>query len=484
MTSLFRDDLHEDFGTWPLAYIPYGGADFGEIQAIAEVIGDGNDGAYYDAWNAAAGRLSAAADAALAKGHVASARALYLKASAFYGTSFHPLFGAPVDPRLTAAFGKEVAALDKGLALGPHPAGPLAIPFGQTPLPAYFIPAEGFETQIRPLIVFNNGYDATITDKYFSCAVAASRREYHSLLFDGPGQGAMLYEHGIPLRPDWETVMKAVVDFAETLPLVDAKRIALSGWSLGGHLAPRGASGEPRIAALIADPGIWSIADGFRDVLVREFGVLPETAADMGALDQAVIDKLDAFIRGNRQLYWKVVQRGFWVHGVNDLRAYLASAELFTMRGRAKLIQCPTLITKAENDALAADAEAFFDALECPKTLMHFSAAEGAGGHCEMGNRSFSMDGFLTGSTSNSSFDAVAGSGTPGRPAADRGLAACPLARAGPAATDTGQRRVSAGHEPAEGEAAPCVRPVGRWLVAAGRDGRRAARLPEGLRPV
>ena len=108
----------------------------------------------------------------------------------------------------------------------------------------------------------------------------------------------MLYERGIPLRPDWEVVIKAVVDFAETLPLVDAKRIALSGWSLGGHLAPRGASGEPRIAALIADPGTWSIGDGFRDVVVHKFGVSPEAAADLGALDQAVIDKMDAFIRG------------------------------------------------------------------------------------------------------------------------------------------------------------------------------------------
>ena len=108
----------------------------------------------------------------------------------------------------------------------------------------------------------------------------------------------MLYERGIPLRPDWEVVIKAVVDFAETLPLVDAKRIALSGWSPGGHLAPRGASGEPRIAALIADPGTWSIGDGFRDVVVHKFGVSPEAAADLGALDQAVIDKMDAFIRG------------------------------------------------------------------------------------------------------------------------------------------------------------------------------------------
>src|SRR6185436_16836505 len=102
-----------------------------------------------------------------------------------------------------------------------------------------------------------------------------------------------------------------------------------------------------------------------------------------GCSGPAVIDRIDAFIRSNRQLNWKVVQRGFWVHRVNDLRAYLASAELFTMQGRANLIRCPTLITMAENDALAAHADAFCNALECPKTLMRFSAAEGAGGHCE-----------------------------------------------------------------------------------------------------
>ena len=388
MTTLFQDDLHEDFGTWPIAYIPYGGADFGEVKAVAEVIGHGDDSAYYDAWNAAGDRLVAEADATLVKGHTASARALYLRASAFYGASFHPLYGTPVDPRLVAAFRKEVAAFDKGLSLGAHPTTPLTIPFGGMSLPAYFIAAQGYETQQRPLIIFSNGYDATITDMYFASAVAASRRGYHSLLFDGPGQGAMLYEHGIPLRPDWESVIKAVVDFAEALPFVDGARIALSGWSLGGHLAPRGASGEPRIAALIADPGTWSIADGFRDVVVNRFGVSPESAMDLGALEQAVIDQMDAFIRGHRQLNWKVVQRGFWVHGVNDLRAYFASTELFTMKGRAELIACPTLITQAEGDSLSAGAGSFFDALICPKTLLRFSAAEGAVGHCEMGNRS------------------------------------------------------------------------------------------------
>jgi hypothetical protein len=198
-----------------LAYIPYGGADLGEVRAVAEAIGDGDDGAFYDAWNAAADRLKAEADAALIKGHHGSARELYLRASAFYATSFHPLYGAPVDPRLLAAFRKQVDVLNKGLALGPHPVSPLHIPFGKTPLPAYFIPAQGFEADVRPLIIFTNGYDATIIDMYFASALAASRRGYHTLLFDGPGQGAMLYEHGIPLRPDWEVVTKTVADLSQ-----------------------------------------------------------------------------------------------------------------------------------------------------------------------------------------------------------------------------------------------------------------------------
>jgi len=388
MASIFTNELHQDFGTWPLAYIPYGGADFGEIRAVAEAIGDGDDAAYYDAWNAAGDRLKAEADTALDTGHTDSARALYLRASAFYATSFHPLYGAPVDPRLLAAFSKQVAALDKGLALGPSPVHPVRIPCGTMALPAYLIPAEGFESEVRPLIIFNNGYDATITDTYFASAVAASRRGYHSLLFDGPGQGAMLYEQGVPLRPDWDVVIRAVVDFALQQPMVDAQHIALSGWSLGGFLAPRGASGDTRVAALIADPGTWSIAEGLRDVVIRVLNVTPEAAKDLGALDQSLIERLDSFIRGNRQLNWKVVQRGFWVHGVDNLRAYFASAELFTMQGHAGHIRCPTLITMAEHDTLSARAGVFMEALRCPKTLMHFTAAEGADGHCSMQNRS------------------------------------------------------------------------------------------------
>jgi alpha-beta hydrolase superfamily lysophospholipase len=385
---LFKDPLHDDFGTWPLAYIPYGGADFGEIEAVARAVGDGDDASFHGAWNEAAERLTNEATASLANGHRASARDLYLRASVFHAASCHPLYGEPVDPRLLSAFRRQVEAFDKGLALSDPPVEPLAIPFADTPLPAYLLPASGRAHEVRPLLILTNGYDATITDLYFASAAAASRRGYHCLMFDGPGQGALLFEHGVRLRPDWETVIAAVVDFALAQPIVDPARIALSGWSLGGYLAPRGASGNPHIAALIADPGVASmVSDAYRTVAVT-LGASREAAADLGTLDQVVLDRLQAAIQSDRRLKWNIEQRGFWVHGVDNLRDYLRSAELFTLEGRVELIRCPTLLTMAQDDDLAAGTPALFDALSCPKTLMRFSADEGAGEHCEMKNRS------------------------------------------------------------------------------------------------
>lgn len=385
---LFKHELHDEFGLWPLAYIPYGGADFGEIRAVAEAVGDGDDGAFYAAWVAAADRMSAEADACLARGHVDSARDLYLRASAFYGSSFHPLYGAPVDPRITAVYARQLAAFNKGLSLGPHPSEPFEIPYGDGSMPGYFIPAVGFETEVRPLLILNNGYDSTMSDAYFATGVAASRRGYHCLLFDGPGQGGMLYQRNVPLRHDWEVVIRAVVDHAQTLPLVDRDRIALYGWSLGGYLVLRAATGEPRIAALVADPAMWGIADGFRDLMIRNFHVPADKASDLGALDQSMIDKADAVIRANPVMNWKIVRRGFWTHGVDNLRDFFAEVEKFTFRGRQGSIRCRTLLVHAQGDLLEANAPEIFDALTCPKTLMHFSAVEGADGHCEMQNRS------------------------------------------------------------------------------------------------
>jgi alpha-beta hydrolase superfamily lysophospholipase len=386
---MFKDVLHDQLGTWPLAYIPYGGADYGEIERIAADVGDGDDTRFHDAWTAAAERLIEEAHAALAQGHLASAHDAFLQAACCYGKSYHPLFGAPVDPRVRAGARRQIQAFELGLALAEDGSARLPIPFADTPLPAYFIPAARHARRAgrRPLIVITNGYDATITDPYFACVVAAVQRGYHCLIFDGPGQGSMLFEHGVPLRPDWETVIRAVLDVAVTLPDVDPARIALSGWSLGGYLAPRAAAFEARLAACIADPAQIDVGAGFRTAAL-DLGATPEQARDLGALPDAVLARMDDMLRRDRRLHWNVMRRGYWTHGVSDLRAYLASVQRFTLADYIGRIRCPVLVTRASADPLAAGAEAFYEALDCPKTLLHFSAADGAGAHCEMGNRS------------------------------------------------------------------------------------------------
>ena len=45
------------------------------------------------------------------------------------------------------------------------------------------------------------------------------------------------------------------------------------------------------------------------------------------------------------------------------------------------------LCAAAEEDPLSRSAERVYAGLSGPKTLVRFTAAEGAGDHCEMGNR-------------------------------------------------------------------------------------------------
>lgn len=382
MGQFFRNDLHNEFGTWPLGYTAYGGIDVGVISAVAAAVGDGDDSAFFDAWMAEGDRYAAEAETVLARGQRDSARRLYLWASACYATTYHPLYGAPVDARLVKAFRTQIAAFDKGLSLLPNPVKPLRIPYESTTLPAYFLPAIGRETERRPLVIVTNGYDATVTELYFFACVAAAQRGYHCLWFDGPGQGAPLIEQGLPLRPDWDAVVRPVVDFALTLPGIDPARIALSGLSLGGYLALRAASGEPRLAACVADPGLRSVMS---PTALMRLGLTASQASNLSTVPQAVWDRV---MNSSPRMHWTIVQRGFWVHGVDNMQDFVTAALAMTLEGHVGQIRCPTLLTTAENDPVSRGADALLAELQCPKTLLRFSAAEGAGDHCEMRNRS------------------------------------------------------------------------------------------------
>jgi hypothetical protein len=385
--KLYADPLHDEFAKWALGFIPAGGADLGEILAIAGQAKDPDDDEYFEVWSAAAGRHSETADAAAARGHLEAARAHYLRAACLLTVAYHPLYGTPLDRRFVDAFERQMTAFDRAMSLGSPPAEPVSIPFEGHDMLGYFLPAvDAAEGERRPLVIATNGYDATISDMYFATGYYAVRRGYHCLLFDGPGQGAMLVRNDVKLAADWERVVAPVVDMALARPDVDPERVVLNGWSLGGYLAPRAASGEHRLAACIADPAFPGILDSL-GAMAGAVGLSESEVAALPEISDAAAAKIEQLMQQDRYVHWSFVQRGYWVNGATNLREFLAAVARFTMQGRADKIRCPVLGTTAEGDPLAVGAESFLAQMTCPTTLVRFTNAEGAGGHCELLNR-------------------------------------------------------------------------------------------------
>jgi len=94
------------------------------------------------------------------------------------------------------------------------------------------------------------------TDAYEAPFLA---RGIATLVFDGPGQGEAEYD--LPIRGNYETAVKAVLDVVATRSDLDAARIGLWGVSLGGYYAPRAAAFEPRVKACIALSGPYDMAE-------------------------------------------------------------------------------------------------------------------------------------------------------------------------------------------------------------------------------
>jgi len=104
--------------------------------------------------------------------------------------------------------------------------------------------------------------------------------------------------------------------------------------------------------------------------------------ADPINADPALFAPYLQHIEATPGMRWRVVQRAFMAHGIDSLQACLATARDFDNTALLARIRCPTFIACEENDPLAQSAPDAYAALTCPKTLVRFTAAEGAGDHC------------------------------------------------------------------------------------------------------
>jgi hypothetical protein len=245
------EDLDEQFQR-TLTHAYERGADLGEAFATAARVTPGDDQSWYRQWSAAAATARVAAETSRDAGRTQSAAGAFLRACEYYRQAMFYLRGDLDDARVKASYLKMRECFRQAIPGLPYQVEAVRIPYQGTTLNGYLMTPDGPD-EPRPAVPFPAGYDSVAEECHLYRA-SAIRRGYTVLAFEGPGQGGVLYEQGLHLRPDFETVLTPVVDFVLTRPQVDGKRLALLGRSFGGYLAPRGATAEHRITALVCDP--------------------------------------------------------------------------------------------------------------------------------------------------------------------------------------------------------------------------------------
>lgn len=376
MHFIFDDDESFSFETLrAVGYAPYGGADIGEIITTARRITPGDWESWYREWRTLADRIAGIADHCAAAGHPTSASNAYLRASNYYRTAEFYLRDDPRnDPRVADTSARAIETFRSSADIQRH-WEQVQIPYAGIELDGYFLNVTG--DRPGPTLLAHGGFDSTVEEMYFAVGEAARRYGWNCLIFEGPGQGSALRRHGLAFRHDWEAVVTPVVDAAVTMRGVDSDRLALLGMSMGGYLAPRAAAFEHRIAACIAYDGVFSMAEAMPKI------------GDSQQVPTAVADAFDTLIAHRKQARtsprW-VLSNALWVFDVATGQELLDEIGKYNLSDVVDRIVCPTLVCDAEDDQFfQGQPERLYDALRCPKTLLRFTADEGAGEHCHEG---------------------------------------------------------------------------------------------------
>jgi dienelactone hydrolase len=109
-----------------------------------------------------------------------------------------------------------------------------------------------------PLVLLVPGLDST-KEEFFRLENVFLDRGMATLSMDGPGQGESGYD--LPIRPDYEVAVGAVLDAIGGRSDVDHDRVGLLGVSLGGYYAPRVLAFEPRVKAGVGLSGPYRFSD-------------------------------------------------------------------------------------------------------------------------------------------------------------------------------------------------------------------------------
>lgn len=356
----------------------YGAADAGEILATVERIPSGDFEQWYQEWFASAERMQGMAEQSASSGNPVSARRAFLRAATYFAAAAIFIDGTADPSRGVRAWKRHLRCWERFCASMSPPAEKVSIPYEGISMPGYFFRPDDAGGPWAT-IIFNNGSDGATCGMWVFGVAAALERGYAALVFDGPGQNAMWWLQQVPFRPDWEKVITPIVDSLQRRDDVDPNRIALSGLSQGGYWILRALAFEHRIAAGMADPGVMDVSVSFLRELPQELRDLLDAGKEKAfneAMDEGLQDA-GAEVRQNLAWRMKPYQANSFYHLFTMVREY-------SVRDVITHIQCPMFIADPDDEQFwPGQSKEVYEALVCPKTIVRFTAEEGANWHCE-----------------------------------------------------------------------------------------------------
>lgn len=362
-------------------------ADVNEVLDTAKNIKSSYE-SWYDEWVKTADKVRNIADDFLAHSHNISAAETYLRASNYYRAAgfYHGVLiveGCSEETKRKLEHIDDLAldCFSKVIQYGSTSIEPLKIPCGEMTLPGHFYKVSAQNYKSAPTLILITGYDGTKEEEY-GYALSALKRGMNCLAFEGPGQGEMIRKKGIPFRPDWENVVTPVIDYLIGTLKVCPDKIVLWGESMGGYLAPRAAGFDHRVAACVANSGVYDFM-GAHIPAGMDRETCFKTIANMSE------SEVDAILKNQMSKYPQVdwaLKHGMYVFGVENLKEFFLKSKEYYLDGIAQQIKCPMLVTDCENENnFPGQAKQLYEALHCPKKYLLFTKAQGAAAHCQQG---------------------------------------------------------------------------------------------------
>ena len=314
-----------------------------------------------------------------------SAAQAYLRAANYRYAGFWYVLATAQREAWADAWRAHRRCLDAALDRWPTPAERVAVPWSASEHPEanleawLFSPARPAGPPAR-LLVVQGGLGSPLSDSLMTGVVDAVDRGWHAVAFDGPGQGRARVEDGLGPVDDWGTVVTAVLDAVCARPALTDAVVALLGVADGGNLVIRAAATEPRVAAVVCDPGVVRPVDGalsqLPDALVAEWRAGDRDGFQRRLETAAAADPALAFSVAKLTEQWPGAT-------VRDVLTRLTTWDATAMVDE---LDVPVLV--ADPDAAGAypgQSAELVARLGDRATRIAFTTAEGAGLDCEIG---------------------------------------------------------------------------------------------------